>query len=387
MLWALDVGWNLKARFKICDLVWIQKYKGNYMLYKLESLRGVAAILVVLFHMHWAGSGEQSPLISNSWIFVDFFFVLSGFVIAYAYIDKLQKGMGFYKYFGLRVGRLYPLHVFIMLMWLPYIGVKFYLYHAGFGGVDPSKTENVATFFVALFLINSYGVLDTAGWNGVSWSISAELFAYVGFFAIATLFKCRSALLMRAVLMLSIFSYVVLHLVKGPNLALANHWSFLRGFAGFCFGWFVYYVFLSNKISPSNIKYHEVSAIIFSAVFVSLITLNRYFSYIAVASFGYVVFVFAQSSRSYLGALLESTAAKALGRWSFSIYMIHLLIVSGLEDLFEHIIKIEKYNLSWVAYSGITLVVLGLIILMASFTYAYVEVPARNYFRRKLEKK
>lgn len=357
------------------------------MLYKLESLRGVAAILVVLFHMHWAGSGEQSALINNSWIFVDFFFVLSGFVIAFAYIEKLQAGMGFYQYFGLRIGRLYPLHIFIMLMWLPYIGIKFYLYHAGFGGVDPGKTESAATFFVALLLVNSYGILDSAGWNGVSWSISAELFAYVCFFVIASLLKSRNTFLMRAVLVLSICSYVVLHYIKGPNLALANHWSFLRGFAGFCFGWFVYYLFLSNKIPSSNIKYHEVLAITLSVVFVSLIAVNRYFSYIAIVSFGYVVFVYAQNSRSYIGCLLESSVAKALGRWSFSIYMIHLLIVSGLEDLFEHVIKIEKYNLSWIAYSGITLVVLGVVILLASFTYAYIEVPARNYFRRKLENK
>jgi peptidoglycan/LPS O-acetylase OafA/YrhL len=62
------------------------------MLHKLESLRGVAACMVVLYHSPFNyGDGDVS-FISNSYLFVDFFFVLSGFVMSLAYSSQIRGG-------------------------------------------------------------------------------------------------------------------------------------------------------------------------------------------------------------------------------------------------------------------------------------------------------
>lgn len=84
----------------------------------LDSLRGICALLVCLFHFR-----ANSPLISmafvrGSWLFVDFFFVLSGFVIAANYRQRLING-GFLRGFViLRFGRVYPLHLVMLLAYI-----------------------------------------------------------------------------------------------------------------------------------------------------------------------------------------------------------------------------------------------------------------------------
>ena len=73
----------------------------------LDGLRGVAAIMIVLFHgRYWLPSGL---LFQSGYLAVDFFFCLSGFVISYAYDARLQQGMSAWTFFRARLIRLYPM--------------------------------------------------------------------------------------------------------------------------------------------------------------------------------------------------------------------------------------------------------------------------------------
>lgn len=60
----------------------------------LDGWRGIAALMVSLFHFNAYHHFVASPFIRNAHLYVDFFFVLSGFVIAHAYADKLTGGGG-----------------------------------------------------------------------------------------------------------------------------------------------------------------------------------------------------------------------------------------------------------------------------------------------------
>src|SRR5258706_11602066 len=77
----------------------------------LDSWRGLAACLVALFHLDAYSHLYGVPFLRNSWLFVDFFFVLSGFVIAANYQQRLLDGFGVGRFLLLRLGRLYPLHL------------------------------------------------------------------------------------------------------------------------------------------------------------------------------------------------------------------------------------------------------------------------------------
>jgi len=353
------------------------------MLYKLESLRGIAAILVVLHHIDW-GNGSNW-FIKNSLLFVDFFFVLSGFVISLAYTQKINKGMSFFYYFGLRLARLYPLHFFVMILWLPYMGAKYYLYSSGFGGVDPALTENAKSFFVVLFLLNSVGFLDYLSWNVPSWSIGAEIIAYAYFFFTIYTVKKFNLSVKWIFLFISILCYVLIYLIKGPHIAQITEWAFLRCIGAFSLGCVVFRIFNSSH-SKLFVNLHEYLSILLVILSVTLVGVSQYFAYVAVVVFAYTIYVYAHQESGLLGKLLETPVAKALGRWSYSIYMVHMLFVSSISDFFEHILKLGHKNIPWIGYWCINTAVLAIIILFASMTYRWIELPCRNYFRKKLDK-
>lgn len=81
----------------------------SHRFHLLDGLRGLAAIAVVLFHMPFF----LRPWLSftNSWLAVDFFFCLSGFVIAFSYQARLSSGMRLRDFFAARIIRLYPLYL------------------------------------------------------------------------------------------------------------------------------------------------------------------------------------------------------------------------------------------------------------------------------------
>src|SRR5437763_8207696 len=75
----------------------------------LDGLRGVAALAVVIFHfMEWIYSDSNENFIGHGFLAVDFFFCLSGFVIGYAYDDRISK-MGVVEFLKSRFIRLHPL--------------------------------------------------------------------------------------------------------------------------------------------------------------------------------------------------------------------------------------------------------------------------------------
>ena len=150
----------------------------------LDIFRGLFASLVFLFHLGpFANTAIlNNRFVENSDMFVDFFFVLSGFVIAYSY-QSLADWRQFRLFLKKRVYRIYPLHFVMLLAFVgmevaknmlsPYIKVN--------NLVNPAN--NIYTFFTSLFLVNSTpvpGVKDVS-WNIPSWSISAEMMAYLVF--------------------------------------------------------------------------------------------------------------------------------------------------------------------------------------------------------------
>lgn len=81
----------------------------------LDGLRGVAALLVVFYHifegLSFAAGGTLITTINHGYLAVDFFFILSGFVIGYAYDDRLGKTMSLGNFFKRRLIRLHPMIV------------------------------------------------------------------------------------------------------------------------------------------------------------------------------------------------------------------------------------------------------------------------------------
>lgn len=161
---------------------------GTYMASKpryeiLDGLRGVAAIIVVAFHLFETYSGGvKEQILNHGYLAVDFFFVLSGFVIGYAYDDRWGK-MTTWGFFKRRLIRLHP-----MLIMGTVIGGLLYYF-----GDAPMFKLVMETPWWQMLLIGGLGCLmlptppsmDIRGWseinslNGASWSLMWEYVANI----------------------------------------------------------------------------------------------------------------------------------------------------------------------------------------------------------------
>src|SRR5215469_11877968 len=103
----------------------------------LDGWRGICALLVALHHLSANGHFYAWPLVRNAWLFVDFFFVLSGFVIAYAYGGRLSDAHAIKDFALRRLFRLWPLHVAVLMA---LIGLELYRLASTGGGFTGERT-------------------------------------------------------------------------------------------------------------------------------------------------------------------------------------------------------------------------------------------------------
>ena len=149
----------------------------------LDGLRGVASIMVVFFHLFETyAKAPAYQIINHGYLAVDFFFVLSGFVIGYAYDDRWDR-MTTWGFFKRRLVRLHP-----MVIMGTVIGACLYFFGQceGFGLIGDIPGWKVALAFVmGLFMIPCGPGMDIRGWgetnsfNGPNWSLTWEYVANI----------------------------------------------------------------------------------------------------------------------------------------------------------------------------------------------------------------
>lgn len=151
----------------------------------LESLRGLAALTVVIFHFG-VGSHFNNPFTLNGFLLVDFFFVLSGFVIALSYLHRLSNITSLLTFQKKRFWRLYPLHLLMLVVFFGFNLAK-YILSDQIQFAKPAFSEDFFLEFLFNLLLLHNWVLPTLTLNVPSWSISAEFFTYL-IFGITVLF-------------------------------------------------------------------------------------------------------------------------------------------------------------------------------------------------------
>ena len=160
----------------------------------LTSIRGLAALWVVLYHFQHDIVALLPPLrfflpfIRQGHLAVPIFFVLSGYVLTYNYLDSLGGRTdlsGLLGFWGRRLLRIYPLHLVTLLAVVPMVLVArlrgLTITDAGYSRRD---------FILNLFLVHTWVPHFRLNWNYPSWSISSEWFAYL-FFPLACLVFVR----------------------------------------------------------------------------------------------------------------------------------------------------------------------------------------------------
>lgn len=341
----------------------------------LNGLRGLAAIVVVVFHfMEIIIADFSENFISHGYLAVDFFFCLSGFVVAYAYDNRIA-GMGLKTFIKLRLIRLQPLVVIGSVLGLltflfdPYVDL-----YAVYG-----FKETVLLFITSTFLIPypvvSERYFNLFNLNAPSWSLFWE---YVANFVYAiALFKITRKLLAPLVVLAAIGLFYL-----GWNTGhLLGGWSggtFFEGLARITFSFLMGMLILrSNWIIKNKLGLLGLSALLLLAF---LTPHNDQWNWLVDPLL--VVFYFPLIVALGAGASLTAKSHKInkfSGDISYPLYMTHYPFMW----VFANYVVAEEPSmseLSWVIPIS-TMLLIGLAYLVSEF----LDFPIRRYFTAKLK--
>jgi peptidoglycan/LPS O-acetylase OafA/YrhL len=151
--------------------------EGTTELRALTSARGIAAWLVVLYHIRGSIAGLPAgvaAVLAKGYLAVDFFFLLSGFVIWLTWHDRLRAPGAAVRFLQKRIARIWPLHAAMLAF-----AVALALLLAATGRHDPAFP--FAELPLHVLLLQNWGFTDALRWNDPAWSISCELAAYLLF--------------------------------------------------------------------------------------------------------------------------------------------------------------------------------------------------------------
>jgi peptidoglycan/LPS O-acetylase OafA/YrhL len=353
----------------------------------------VCALLVAFYHYVYAfpSALQDVAFLHNSYLFVDFFFVLSGFVIFHAYRDHIDSDIEALTFTIRRIGRVWPAHMAALAGFVLVLAVIATLPHPNNLTITSDQGEfSVRAFLLQVVLLNAMGLQGMTTWNGPAWSIGAEFYTYLVFACVVLLWR---RWLVAVSMGLSLLALAVI-LWRAPTY-MNSTWDFglLRCAAGFFAGGVAYHVHERFRAVP--FRFATIVEIV-SLAFVVLLVVSagRNPDAVSVRSlaapvvFAVVVLIFARE-RGLVSLLLKLAPFRALARYSYSIYITHKLVLmlvvylawlTGIREVSAPPQQLGMFQ-SWPA-GILPFVYFAVVLLVSAASYRFIEVPGRDYFNR-----
>lgn len=347
----------------------------------LTSLRFFLALGVVLFHLHL---GWRYDDMAVTWLFergrlgVDVFFILSGFVLTHVYARAFDGSPFSYRAFLVaRIARIFPVHVLALGGMLAMVLAAELLSQE-----YRSEHFTLVGFVKTLLLIQAWLPTSTLNeWNGPSWSLSAEWFAYLLFPAFAWIgLKLRQRgwliILLAAVLFVGLdaayrasFGKLLTHAEE--NLGI------LRIIPEFLFGIGLYH--LGGRFDPGpRLAVLCAGASAAAMIFAMHLGVD---DRIIVLLAGAVVLSLALLSKACALGKSSGGLLKLLGEASYALYLTHIPLFTAWRGVMAALLdKPSSYELGWVEAGAMLLTAQAVAIVL----YIWFERPARDWIRSKL---
>lgn len=360
----------------------------NKKLESLQALRGIAALLVLLFHYRFylRGDDESGRTIWDAlfgWgiMGVDIFFVISGFIMVYTTQHYMQGCSSAKRFLLNRAIRIIPLYYFGLLVAFLFGGAMSTFHYA-------EKVQNLLsalTFTVYTTSVTPHYV-DDAGMYNIRWTLNYEVYFYLAF-ALCLMMKHRILALigwgglMTCVIpvlagfqpTLSVHGYEF----KTPTIAFITNPLLLEFLIGVCAG----YIYLQLKRHVVSLKLPLVSSIVAIGLLCYII-FSIYSGSIRVLNLESTIvlgllILFLTLGEPILEAYIPQTL-KYIGNISFSLYLLHNPIGIAVMK------KMGPVGQS--AFKGIPTILLAtlLSILVAHLTHKYIEVGFTRMLKNKL---
>jgi len=359
---ALAQRWSIPRRFIV-----------------LDTWRGLAALWVAAYHFRVTGHITGTHFVRSGLIAVDFFFVLSGFVIWHGFGGKLVDRTSYTQFLVRRFGRLYPLHLVTLVVVVAMEIARYFVsLRNGFFGPAPFTGDHDWRLIPAnVFLVHGIGLIPHFSWNVPSWSISVEFvlcFCFVGLAVIrrpisgaAVLAFCGIAAL---ILMPLLWSQM-----NETSTAMA------RGVSGFFVGVLIRESYRYVHGWSPNVWF-ELSAVL--AIFFSI-----YMGYPwVILAFGYAVWIFGFETGG-VSRVLKHPSLVRQGDLSYSIYLTHypiVLVTFAIAGVLGLLPKTGNMTIApiqpWLG-DALLVVFLVAVLIVSAVTYRWIEYPARAYFNKR----
>ena len=362
------------------------KTSGSSEIKPLTSLRGIAATLVVLFHFrrefgNTIALDHVTGFFQKGYLWVDFFFILSGFVLGLVHGEEFRyaKSWNNYRTFlAKRLGRIYPLHIFTLLLFVPTEAAKMFL-HSNAAAAFSNNTP--FSFLTNVFLLQTWHFHPSLTWNQPSWSISAEWAAYLLFPWIASaILNCRpvhavfvGAGLLGGTVMLALFG-------GHGNLDIMQDYGVIRCLLSFSLGLLVFRWHSETPASVRQLICNEISLALALLAIVACLHL-RVFDPVAILLFVWLVAA-ASSGDGRIHRLLSGQPFYFLGVISYSIYMDQALVERAWQFAWD---RWASKSFGPVQSSITMAIMLGVVFIFAYATYRLVEMPWRRKLPRLLD--
>lgn len=338
----------------------------------LDGLRGIAALSVVTFHfMEWIYTDASKNFIAHGFLAVDFFFCLSGFVIGYAYDDRIAK-MGILEFFKSRIIRLHPLVIAGSVL-----GLLAFLFDP-FGGHPElySTGKIILTFLCSVLLIPLPVIADRGfnlfSFNAPSWSLFWEYIANI-VYALVLYRIGRSCLLV-----LTILSALAICVVSYHSGNLLGGWSgptFWDGSARISYSFLAgLLIYRSNWIIKNKLGFIGISLLLLLAFIVPFSKWN-WLSEPLIVLFYFPLLVALGAGATLPTGLKNS--CMFLGQISYPLYMTHYAVLWMFGNYYiSH--KPGIMQLALVIITGVIALVGAAYIVMVVY-----DKPLRKYLSRK----
>lgn len=345
----------------------------------LDSLRGVCAVLVVMFHMPVASHWRDWGLVQHGYLFVDYFFVLSGFVIAHAYAHRLKTTVDAGRFMVRRLGRVWPLHA---LMLAAFVGLELVRLWTHFDGATPfTRDRSIESIFTNLLLIQAFNIHPSLTWNGPAWTLSVEVGCYV-VFAGLVLATPRAWRWIGAAL--AVVGAVIVLTQAKRYMNTTYDFAFPRAVYGFFLGALLQAFWTGlPRLKGAAATALEIATVVGICVFIGYATGPT--TVLVTLLFLFSVQVFAGEDGA-LSRLLDSRPLVTLGRWSFAIYMVHMfvlvvtLIIGRKLDWLPQGRRID-FGSVWLN-DLFAIGLFGMIVVLAVLAHRFVERPAQRMIDR-----
>lgn len=346
----------------------------------LTSLRAVFAFLVFMSHWGMIDDNFDSHVFFEGYVGVSFFFVLSGFIIAYNYEDRFLQGLKKKNFYIARFARIYPLHILTTLLSAVLFVFPVVIDNLSFLGI----ANAMGKFVLNLCLLQAYIPESVVyfSYNSPSWSLCCEQLFYLLCPFVFVKFRKTFSL---GVIILLVIVLMSFGMWITPENRYNDFWyvnPVLR-FPEFLLGVLVYRIY---KIRRPNwpVVIYSLIEILCIALFIGFYIMAEYVPLVYRCSVYYMlpiallILVFSWSG----GAVSKIFSNKIfiwLGETSYGFYLYHFILVSLVIRIFN------MFELDCEPWLGV-LIIFVLTLFVSGISYSRFEKPVNKWIKNKLLK-